>query len=885
MGCVNSTQKVQLSQDDLESILAIYPGDWSQAQVLRWLQLTHDGDLSDLVEPFRKEKISGVTFVKLTKQMLKDELDVKQFGLRDGFISARDKVLERFPDKSSINGASESKAVVNANNNNNNNHNMVDGEQQHDASTALQLHTTAMNLDGSLAENADLPKVDDSHNHHSSGGGGVGSGHHIMDPTPHKGEESMLSNATSTQHGHFGARPNGVVQHASSFLDDTATNYTNQTASNNGGYETIDLFSPSAMPTPAGFSNMPANSFQQPDDMAQEEDQYAKIDYADLNNPDPPMSTRVLSNAQSVQRFESVPNNMPNTAMPFSFHTQSMYSPQLVNAAAPSTSAHVTPNLDAQATVAHHHNQTGSNYDDLPLEFINDFNANANASAAGSGGTGATGMMLDGGYQEIQFGDVDDNISSQPSVHDSSFATNQGQIHVGQIIQFEDAHANQWLEGEVELVDLYRGSVRVKCMKPPRTTMVVALHKIRVLSPPPHDALAQLQLHNASQAQSAQIHANGSAASAFERKGVSVGAASVAVGVGGATGATGMMYANPLNEMSAHQKEIHEFARELWKTLHRIEVKTITDDNNEPLRGFSGKELIRHVRNRLKAHVRDKSDKEVVILCGDLVKYQYIRLIASVAHNGGSGVSGGSGTNSGGSTQLPGGEAFTDSDKFLYQFENEKHREFIKDDQPDRRAWTRGTKVQIYSATLNGWQPGTVVEVNNDTLTITYGRSNQQMRKTLDRYQDDLVKSTTQFVEQRKAWQKLSEVEVYSHGQHIWCLGRIDEVLPAKEQQPVDIFRVFYTNNDDKDFSKYVDRWSPDLRDVQQLSPKLAKYKKGTKVKVWSNSKQNWIAGVVIDVVPTYEVVNVRYGDHEKLVPVSSDDIKLFDDDDQTPMN
>ena len=46
-------------------------------------------------------------------------------------------------------------------------------------------------------------------------------------------------------------------------------------------------------------------------------------------------------------------------------------------------------------------------------------------------------------------------------------------------------------------------------------------------------------------------------------------------------------------------------------------------------------------------------------------------------------------------------------------------------------------------------------------------------------------------------------------------------------------------------------------------------------MRVWSNSKQTWVPGVVIDVVPTYEVVNVRYGDHEKLVPVSSDANKM----------
>merc|ERR1712129_450252 len=172
--------------------------------------------------------------------------------------------------------------------------------------------------------------------------------------------------------------------------------------------------------------------------------------------------------------------------------------------------------------------------------------------------------------------------------------------------------------------------------------------------------------------------------------------------------------------------------------------------------------------------------------------------------------------------------------KLLYQVENEKHREFIKDDQPDRRAWTRGSKVEIYSSTLGGWQTGTAVEVNSDTLTITYGPPSQQMRKTLDRYQDDLVKSTQSFLTERSEWRAESKVEVYSHGQHIWCHGRIEEVMEN------DICRVFYTNNDDKDFSKYVDRWSPDLRAVQQLSPKLAKYKKGTKVRVWSNGKQAW---------------------------------------------
>ncbi len=30
----------------------------------KWLQLTHDGDLKDLVDAFKQQKISGVTVVK-----------------------------------------------------------------------------------------------------------------------------------------------------------------------------------------------------------------------------------------------------------------------------------------------------------------------------------------------------------------------------------------------------------------------------------------------------------------------------------------------------------------------------------------------------------------------------------------------------------------------------------------------------------------------------------------------------------------------------------------------------------------------------------------------------------------------------------------------------
>ena len=179
------------------------------------------------------------------------------------------------------------------------------------------------------------------------------------------------------------------------------------------------------------------------------------------------------------------------------------------------------------------------------------------------------------------------------------------------------------------------------------------------------------------------------------------------------------------------------------------------------------------------------------------------------------------------------------------------------------------------------WQVGTVIAAPTflTTVNVRYGPPEREMNEDFDRYQDDLIKSTQEFINNRREWRKGSEVEVYSEIQKSWYQGRIEEVISAGDNQPFDIFRIFYTDNLDKDYSKYLDRWSPELR-ISQISPELQKYKKGTKVYVWSVAKQAWMAGVVIELVPQYEVVNVRYGDDKtKLVPVSSDDIKLYDGD------
>ena len=104
------------------------PVEWTQAQVIKWLQLTHDGDLADLVEPFKAQKISGVTFVKLTEEQMKNDLEIRQFGLRDGFISARNKLLEgRNPSNGVVDGPIQSQS--------NTNHNHTDELKKHQSAS------------------------------------------------------------------------------------------------------------------------------------------------------------------------------------------------------------------------------------------------------------------------------------------------------------------------------------------------------------------------------------------------------------------------------------------------------------------------------------------------------------------------------------------------------------------------------------------------------------------------------------------------------------------------------------------------------------------------------------------------------------------------------
>ena len=158
------------------------------------------------------------------------------------------------------------------------------------------------------------------------------------------------------------------------------------------------------------------------DDGPEEEDQYAQIDFNDMNGDVPVPG-------------QQYPN--PMASVPFSNMTASVHNVHHPNGAVGA------PSVNAQQSIAAGHNmgmhvknQTGSNYDELPLEFIT--NIPANQAPPAVNGYNGGGSNLDiiasaaanasgGGYQEIEFNDDVDVASSVPS-QNSSYANLNGNV-------------------------------------------------------------------------------------------------------------------------------------------------------------------------------------------------------------------------------------------------------------------------------------------------------------------------------------------------------------------------------------------------------------------------------------------------------------------------
>eukprot|EP01084_Bolivina_argentea_P126521 224009_1 len=195
----------------------------------------------------------------------------------------------------------------------------------------------------------------------------------------------------------------------------------------------------------------------------------------------------------------------------------------------------------------------------------------------------------------------------------------------------------------------------------------------------------------------------------------------------------------------------------------------------------------------------------------------------------------------------------------------------------DRNAWRIGTKIKIYSSSYGEWKFGEIYQIETDGhIMVTYGDINNKFKKKLH-INVDTIKSTNIFISNRNKWDTGSNIEIFVH--NVWYYGKIVEKI-YHNGYVQDIFKVNYYKNDGKleVFTKLVERWSADIRDIPiVISKTLQKYKSGVKIKIYSNTKQCWLIGKVKNVVYDSEMINIIYGKNnewEKTVHVNSNQIQ-----------
>jgi len=343
-----------------------------------------------------------------------------------------------------------------------------------------------------------------------------------------------------------------------------------------------------------------------------------------------------------------------------------------------------------------------------------------------------------------------------------------------------------------------------------------------------------------------------------------------------------------------------QLAYELWLGRNEIYLQFVHDMVVET-HSFNGIRLINHIKHFLVPFSRGKSDQEILQMCNDLIRYKMIERkncndaeMDSISKDG---------------YEVDHGiTAHTKSDPRIdlvtdYQFKWYRHRQFVKASQPDRRSWSRGSRVEVFSESLGGWQQGTVLQINRNLLTVAYGQSYGQrhfngqmgshaMRKEVHRYDETKIRSCPISTIQRLDLRAGSQVYVYSKQQKMWCAGHVDEVL---EINRFNVLRVSYrparpNSNFDDDRkealmarykSKFVHRWSSQMRLASEMDEAFTTaeeqpiYRKGTKVQVYSITKRRWIDGVIAATIPAYQLINVRYANSEKLISINSHHFRL----------
>ena len=306
------------------------------------------------------------------------------------------------------------------------------------------------------------------------------------------------------------------------------------------------------------------------------------------------------------------------------------------------------------------------------------------------------------------------------------------------------------------------------------------------------------------------------------------------------------------------EKHVFQFAFDIWKILYKINKCETID--NEKIKSFIGGSMVIEAR---KKYFNKYRFGNLMNHCGDLLRYNYIQLIARRE----------------GTQKILDPDnnfIFMNNNQYLYKFNQNKKRQFKKYhnffiNNLDRNAWTRGTEVEIYSSSLNGWTFGEIIKISGDrqSVVVSYNgeTKSKYILKTVKINDIDLIRSTQDFIKKRNEWDINTKIEIYSNSEEMWCPAIIESIIPKDNKNKViDTFRVKYKRKSDGlYYTKRIDQWSSICRNIPNITnKKLKKYKFAKQCEIWNEDDQQWIKHKIIDIIPKHQYIVVQQAENEQ---------------------
>lgn len=236
---------------------------------------------------------------------------------------------------------------------------------------------------------------------------------------------------------------------------------------------------------------------------------------------------------------------------------------------------------------------------------------------------------------------------------------------------------------------------------------------------------------------------------------------------------------------------VHNFGYETVK--HQNELKELIE-----IKGFTGNEVFDQIQNNLSL-----STEQTLNVCNLLVIYGFLRLIAIrrvLAINN---------------------YNFYCNDKYLYLFDVNKQSQLLKYKKYQyshrQKSWNINTIVNINqnintSSIHNHWKLAKIVDIdeqNEDKLKIKLLNDNKDNQFEINRFDQEHIKSTKQYIQQRENWKNNDVINIYNHKNKIWLKGKIENIKTKNDiESYIDILQILYQYND-KTNIEYISRWSP----------------------------------------------------------------------------